>query len=106
MGEVASPIVVRFQGARARVSSLTSPCDVDINDAFGEVEVASVTPWVAHPNDLNLVLDATGSQYAINMIRFCVIFDRTNELGDNPGQILINEGVLGVDNISIQAQPD
>lgn len=106
IGEVASPIVVRFQGARANVSSLSEPCNVDINDAFGEVGVASVTPWVAHPNDLNLVLDATGSQYAINMIRFCVIFDRTDQFGDTPGQILINEGVVGVDNIRILAQPD
>ena len=106
LGEVASPIVVRFQGARANVSSLSDPCNININDAFGEVEVGSVTPWVSHPAELAVVTSPSGANYTPNMIRFCVLFDRTNSLLDNPGQILISEGVLGVTNLRIVADPD
>ena len=102
----ASPIVVRFQGGRSRNSTLADPCDVDVNDPFGDVLPGSLTPWVSHPAELAVVTSPSGANYTPNMIRFCVLFDRTNSLLDNPGQILISEGVLGVTNLRIVADPD
>lgn len=109
----ASPIVVRFQGARAEVGDLNNPaldvdpCDLDITDVQSPfVALGSVTPWVAHPADLNLVQTASGGDFTINMIRYCIIFDRTDDGADNPGQTLTSRGVLGVDNLSIRVQPE
>ena len=101
-----SPIVVRFQGGRSQSSSLVDPCNVDENDPFGEVLPGSLTPWVSHPAELALVTTPSGANYTPNMIRFCVLFDRTNEPGDDPGQTLIDETVVGVTNLKIIALPD
>jgi len=101
-----SPIVVRFQGGRSQSSTLTDPCNVDVNDPFGEVLPGSLTPWVGHPAELGVVTTPGGANYTPNMIRFCVLFDKTNVVGDNPGQTLINELVLGVTNLKIIANPD
>lgn len=112
-GESASPIVVRFQGARALVADLDDPalgidkCDIDLADPQGGiVALESVTPWVSHPSDLNEVLTADNVEYTVNMIRYCIIFDATNSGADQPGLILRNELVLGVDNLAIRAQPE
>ncbi|MEM6569052.1 MAG: hypothetical protein AAF957_11605 [Planctomycetota bacterium] len=105
MGEVASPVVVRFQGGRTRNVALMDECNTDINDVT-EVLAGSLTPWVAHPADLNVVTDSAGVPFAPNMVRFCVIFDRTNDGMDTPGMILDTENVLGVDNMRIIADPD
>ncbi|MEM9381761.1 MAG: hypothetical protein AAGB93_17535, partial [Planctomycetota bacterium] len=104
-GEVASPIVVRFQGGRTRGVVLTDECNTNVND-LDEILAGSLTPWVSHPADLNQVTDSTGSNFAPNMIRFCVIFDRTNDGLDTPGMILDDENVLGIDNLRITALPD
>ena len=111
--ETASPIVVRFQGARAEVADLDDPtvnvdrCDLNITDVQSPfVALGSLTPWVSHPADLNLVEPPTGGNYTINMIRYCVMFDRTDDGGDIPGRILSGRGVLGVDNVTIRAQPE
>ena len=101
-----SPIVVRFQGGRSQSSSLMDPCDVDENDPFGEVLPGSLTPWVGHPAELGLVTTPGGANYTPNMIRFCVLFDKTNEPGDDPGQTLIDETVVGITNVRIIANPD
>lgn len=102
-----SPIVIRFQGGRTSGASLDNICDVDLNDPLGEVLPGSLTPWVADPADLNVVLDPTGSTYSSNMVRYCIIFDRTQGAGlDRPGDVLISEGVLGVDNLFIFADPN
>ena len=113
VGETASPIVVRFQGARALVADLDDPalgldkCDIDIADPqAGIVALESVTPWVSHPSDLNEVLTADNVEYTVNMIRYCIIFDATNFGADQPGSILRNEAILGVDNLAIRAQPE
>ncbi|MEL6428230.1 MAG: hypothetical protein AAFU73_15205 [Planctomycetota bacterium] len=107
LGETAAPIVVRFQGARARVATLSDPCNVDINAApDGEVVPGSVTPWVSHPAELNLVVDSTGSTFALNMVRFTVLFDRTDVASDTPGQILTSEDVRGIDNLRFRVTPD
>ncbi|MEC8511293.1 MAG: Ig-like domain-containing protein [Planctomycetota bacterium] len=112
-GESASPIVVRFQGARALVADLDDPalgldkCDIDLtNPQAGVVALESVTPWVSHPSDLNEVLTPDNVAYTVNMIRYCIIFDATNFGADQPGLILRNEAVLGVDNLAIRAQPE
>lgn len=112
LGESASPIVVRFQGARTLIDDFSAtgapdPCDLDIADPqAGTVALASVTPWVSHPSDLNEVLTLDNVPYTINMIRYCIIFDATNDGADQPGLILQNQQVLGVDNLRIRAQPE
>ena len=42
------------------------------------------------------------------MIRYVVLFDRTMDPAnsDSPGQILIDEMVVGVDNLAIEADPE
>ncbi|MEM8709689.1 MAG: Ig-like domain-containing protein [Planctomycetota bacterium] len=108
MGETASPIVVRFQGARSITGTLGNPCDVNLDeDPLTEIVAGTVTPWTSHPNDLEMLLTASGSEFRSTMVRYVVIFDQTNDPGnmDTPGQILIDEGVVGVDNIRIEATP-
>ena len=82
-------------------------CDIDLtNPQAGVVALESVTPWVSHPSDLNEVLTPDNVAYTVNMIRYCIIFDATNFGADQPGLILRNEAVLGVDNLAIRAQPE
>jgi len=106
VGQVASPIVVRFQGARAR-QTVSSPCNVDPNDFSGPIEPGTLTRWVAHPSELNGILSQAGNVLTPNIVRFVVIFDRTDEplSGDTPGQIFVSQGVLGVDDLRIVADP-
>ena len=108
IGEVASPIVVRFQGARSQAQVLQNPCDINLDeDPILEIVAGTLTPWVAHPADLELLTNTSGAPFAPTMIRYMVIFDRTIDPGNNdtPGQILIDEGVIGVDNLRIEADP-
>lgn len=106
-GEMAAPIVVRFQGGRSRQTTLSNPCNVNANDPFGDIQPGSLTPWVAHPADLNQVLDPSGAPFASNMVRYCILFDLTDDGAmDRPGQILIDEQILGVTNLRIVANPD
>ena len=104
-----SPIVVRFQGGRSQSSSLADPCNVDENDPFGEVLPGSLTPWVSHPAELGLVTTPSGANYTPNMIRFCVLFDRTNAVrivADGQqvvGDLLRVEGE-GSDDVSVDAE--
>jgi hypothetical protein len=107
-GEVASPIIVRFQGARSIGQILSNGCDVNLNDfPNDQVQTGSVTPWVAHPADLGLLLNSAGAPFSPTMIRYIVMFDRTNDPAnmDTPGLILTSEGVVGVDNLRIEADP-
>ena len=92
VGNPASPIVVRFQGARV-AEPLANPCNVSVNGGDSPIQFGSLTPWVSHPSELN----AFGS----NVFRFCILFDNTNDGADNPGAVLAN--VRGVTNLSIQA---
>lgn len=109
LGETASPIVVRFQGARSIGQTLLNPCDINV-DRFPieQVGPGSLTPWVAHPADLQLLTNAAGVPFRPTMIRYVVLFDRTLDPGnsDTPGQILINEDAVGVDNLRIEADPE
>lgn len=99
-----SPIVVRFQGGRS--SALADPCNVDPNDENSGIEPGSLTPWVQHPEELLTVTDAFGQTFSFNMIRYCVIFDRTVDGLDTPGTTLTNLNVVGVDNVRITVQPE
>jgi hypothetical protein len=90
VGEVAAPIVVRFQGART-TEPIVFPCDIDVNDATGPIEVGSVTPWVRQPEELNSFLPL------VTTVRFLVLFDRSH---DDFGMI------KGVTNLRIEVQPE
>ncbi len=108
LGEVASPIVVRFQGARSVGQTLLNPCDINLDERpIDQIASGSLTPWVAHPADLQLLTNAAGASFQPTMIRYIVLFDRTIDPAnsDSPGQILINEAVVGVDNLRIEADP-
>jgi len=96
-------LIVRFQGVH-RTRLITSLCDVDLTDPIGDVDPASVTPWVRHPAELNTYWDAAlpsqpelAAKRRSNMIRYQVIFDHTA-----PQAGLI----AGVTNLRIHAQPD
>jgi hypothetical protein len=107
-GEEASPIVVRFQGARSVGQTLLDPCNINLDERpINQVAGGSVTPWVAHPADLALLTNAAGAPFRPTMIRYVVLFDRTIDPSnsDSPGQILIDESVLGIDNLRIEADP-
>ncbi|MDA1267282.1 MAG: hypothetical protein O2816_19545, partial [Planctomycetota bacterium] len=93
----ASPIVVRFQGARY-TGNPANLCDLDLNDPANGLVAGSVTPWVDHPELLNDFLPAP------NVIRFCVVFDGTIDGADVPGNDLAF--VKGIDDFWLRAVPD
>jgi hypothetical protein len=103
----ASPIVVRFQGARSG-QTLASPCEVDPNDFLGPIDAGSLTRWVAHPSELNGILNSQGAPLSPNLIRYVILFDQTIDPGNNdtPGLTLMNQGVIGVDDLIIVADPE
>ncbi|WP_145200857.1 hypothetical protein [Planctomycetes bacterium Poly30] len=108
INEDASPIVVRFQGARSIGQTLLSPCDINIDEfPNAQIQTGSLTPWVSHPADLEQLLTSSGAPFTPTMIRYIVIFDKTIDPvnSDTPGQILIDEQVIGVDNLRIEADP-
>jgi len=96
-----SPVVVRFQGARA-VKPLNGPCTVNLEDPLGPVLPESVTGWVRHPAELNGYFDylpnGEGAKLRPNMIRYQVIFDRSTGLAPGVFQ--------GITDLRIRAQPD
>lgn len=96
-----SPLVVRFQGARA-VAVLGDPCEVELIGAISPILPGSLTPWVEHPALLNAFDPAP------NMVRFAIVFDGTVDPAsggmDVPGDIL--ESVVGVTNLRIEALPE
>lgn len=98
MGSPASPVVIRFQGARA-ASDLTDPCNVELFGAGSPIVSGSLTPWVDSPALLN--------DFAItpNMFRFVIIFDGTIDSanGDTPGNVL--SSVSGLTNLRVNASP-
>jgi len=102
-GATPGALVVRFQGVHA-TKAVDDVCGVDLNDPLGPVDVASLTPWVRNPADLNTYWDLAlpsspelAAKRRPNMIRFQVIFD-----GDAPLSGLI----AGVTNLTIQGSPD
>lgn len=100
-GTAASPIAVRFQGARA-VKEFADPCTLNAFDPLGAVLPGSLTGWVRHPAELNdyysYLPNGEGGKLRPNMIRFQVVFDRNTGL--TPGAL------LGISGLGIRAQPD
>jgi len=100
-GPSASPIAVRFQGARA-VKEFADPCTLNAFDPLGAVLPDSITGWVRHPAELNdyfsYLPNGEGAKLRSNMIRFQVVFDR--------GTGLVPGALLGIGGLGIRAQPD
>ncbi|MCA9001975.1 MAG: hypothetical protein KDB61_08635, partial [Planctomycetes bacterium] len=92
-----SPIVVRFQGARTS-DALANPCNVILEGADAEIQPGSLTTWVDHPAKLNGL--------GINVIRYTILFDNTDNpgAGDTPGLTL--DSVKGVTNLVIHAEAE
>lgn len=99
-GTDASPIVIRFQGARTS-DNLDGDelCDVSLSGPDAQVVSNSLTPWVDHPALLN---DFSPKP---NMIRFMILLDATVAGTDDPGITLISS-IKGVTNLRISAKPD
>ena len=95
VGADASPVVVRFQGARI-TQALSNPCNVTVTAQDSPFEAGSLSPWVAHPSELN--------EFSPNVFRFVVLFDNTENGSDNPGLTLDN--VKGVTNLVINADAE
>jgi hypothetical protein len=93
-----SPVIVRFQGARA-VGTLTDPCSVP--EGAGPIAPASISEWVCHPallndfhRDENGVPDESKSP---NIFRFVILWDRSQS---------DFTGIEGVEDITFTIQPD
>jgi len=89
-----SLFAVRFQGARA-TGALADPCDVELSGFESEIQPGSLTPWVRHPDQLNLFLPKP------NMVRFCVVFE---EFLKTQGPIQFR--IQGVTGLKISVNPD
>jgi len=85
-----SYLTVRFQGARS-AGEVSDLCGVDLAT---QVVAGSLTPWVSHPDELNLFSPRP------NLIRFVVVFDFAATFNDPQAQI---QGVTG---LKIRTQPD
>jgi len=98
-----SPIIVRFQGARA-ISEIDNLCNVNLEGPGSPIQPGSVTPWVLHPSELNTYWSQVFpsqpgevSKRQPNLIRFQIVFNRFN-----PVAALVR----GVTNVRINVQPD
>jgi hypothetical protein len=89
-----SPVVVRFQGARA-TGVLTDPCAVPETGSSSPISAASLTEWVCHPALLNDFHPEEA--LAPNMFRFLILWDRSQ---------VDFTGIEGVEDITITLLPD
>lgn len=89
-----SPVVVRFQGARA-VGVLTDPCTVPETGSSSPISAASLTDWVCHPALLNDFFP--DESLSPNIFRFLILWDRSQ---------LDFAGIEGVEDITFTIQPD
>jgi len=88
-------MTVRFQGAQAVTDISLDRCNVIVMGFGSKIAPESLTPWVRHPAELNQFLPA------VNMIRFCVVFDRSLA---TPGSVESN--INGITNLRVSTQPD
>ncbi len=88
-----SLIAVRFQGVRAS-GAIADPCDLDVQS--NSVEPNSLTPFVSHPELLNMFSPAP------NMVRFAVVFDEQLTRFET----LVSPRVKGITNFRIRVQPN
>ncbi len=98
-----SPIIVRFQGARA-IAEIPNLCDVPLTGASSPLQFDSVTPWVLHPAELNVYWESVFpsdpgevSKRQPTLIRYQILFNKT---------VASSFPFRGIDNIEIFAQPD
>jgi hypothetical protein len=93
-----SPVIVRFQGARA-TGTLTDPCVVP--DTGGPIAAASLTEWVCHPALLNdFHRDEQGNvddSLSPNIFRFVILWDRSQS---------DFTGIEGVEDLTVTIHPD
>lgn len=92
-GEMAAPVVVRFQGAKT-TQALTNPC---LDDPFAQTSPlaqGSVTPWVRHPSELNAFAPRPDT------FRFMVLFDPSSPFFFQGGV-----QIVGVDEVTVDASP-
>jgi hypothetical protein len=91
----ASPVVVRFQGARA-LGPIPLPCEVDLAGADSDIFPGSLSGWVDHPSELNTFFMGDPALRP-NMIRFAVIWD-SSKLG--------YDLIEGIEDLTFAVQPD
>ena len=89
-----SLLAVRFQGARA-TGIPSDLCEVELAGFDAEIQPSSLTPYVRHPEDLNLFVPRP------NMVRFMVVFE---EFLRSQGPI--QDNVVGITNLKIGVQPN
>jgi hypothetical protein len=89
-----SPVVVRFQGARA-VNVLVDPCAVIEAGAGSPLAPGSLTGWLNHPDELNTF--HADPSLAPNIFRFVVLWDSSQ-----PEFAQID----GVEDLFVTIQPD
>ncbi len=89
-----SPLIVRFQGARA-AAALVEPCAVPETGANSPLAGGSLSDWVRHPSELN---DFHASDSLTpNMFRFVILWDRSQpELAQ----------IEGIEDLTVTIQPD
>lgn len=90
----ASPVIVRFQGARA-VGTLTDPCSVPETGGSSPLSAASISEWVCHPALLNDFFE--DESLSPNIFRFVILWDRSQP---------DFAGIEGVEDVTITIQPD
>jgi hypothetical protein len=89
-----SPVIVRFQGARA-VGVLTDPCAVPETGGSSPLSAASLTEWVCHPALLNTF--HADDSLSPNIFRFVVLWDSSQ-----PEFATIE----GIEDVIVSIQPD
>lgn len=89
-----SPLIIRFQGARAR-GTLVDPCSVPETGVDSPLETDSLSDWVSHPAELNDFHQDSG--LTPNIFRFVIVWDRSQ-----PGFDLIES----IEDIRVRALPD
>jgi hypothetical protein len=89
-----SPIVARFQGARA-IEPILQPCSVQLTGITSPLLGGSLTGWVQDPTDITNLGSPSGA--TANIFRFAVIWNR-----GNPNSSMIES----VEEISIRVTPD
>lgn len=89
-----SPVIVRFQGARA-LGELVDSCNVPEVGLSSPFSPAGFTSWVSHPADLNDFFSNGG--LASNAFRFLILWDKSQV--DFPG-------IEGVEDLLVNIQPD
>jgi hypothetical protein len=89
-GQVAAPLVVRFQGAKSS-GTIADLCNVDPTAPGSGILPDSVTPWVRHPSELN------DFDPKPDLVRFLIVFDASNSEFSK---------IVGVTNLRIKALPE